>query len=455
MARRHKMCLLGLLTALVLMLCGCSASDLHLPEQVDLFVGDSFPLASAVEWDGETDAASAALLLTAAEDNGITVSCASADPGIAMVDGQGIIQAAAPGETTVTVSCPAFGYEAQVAVTVSEPLGGLYMESTLDLQPGQTGSLNPMLPGGDLSQVRYAVADTAVASVDADGTVTALAEGITAITATVEGSSLTAECEVVVGTPVQGVQVSRPAAQLDPGQTMVLSARVWPDREAAVHWSTTDPAVATVDEGGKVTALTPGTAEIVAEVSGRRASCTLTVTGAATAETATAETATAETAAPATPENATPESATPESAAPETATAETATPESTAAPETSRPMTPEAATSEPAAATGETAEEDAAPAAAMETGETAQPAVPESAGTPESAALTPETAQTPEPATPESATPESATPETATGESAPQGESPAPGDATGGTASEEGGGWLDWLRDAFSRFFGG
>lgn len=450
MARRHKMCLLGLLTALVLMLCGCSASDLHLPEQVDLFVGDSFPLASAVEWDGETDAASAALLLTAAEDNGITVSFASADPGIAMVDGQGIIQAAAPGETTVTVSCPAFGYEAQVAVTVSEPLGGLYMESTLDLQPGQTGSLNPMLPGGDLSQVRYVVADPAVASVDAGGTVTALAEGITAITATVEGSSLTAECEVVVGTPVQGVQVSRPAAQLDPGQAMVLSARVWPDKEAAVRWSTTDPAVATVDEGGKVTALTPGTAEIVAEVSGMRASCTLTVTGAATAETATAETA-----APATPENATPESATPESAAPETATAETATPESAAAPETSRPMTPESATSEPSAATGETAEEDAAPAAAaMETGETAQPATPESS-TPESAALTPETAQTPESATPESATPESATPETATGESTPQGESPAPGDATGGTALEEGGGWLDWLRDAFSRFFGG
>ena len=454
MARRHKMCLLGLLTALMLMLCGCSASDLHLPEQVDLFVGDSFPLASAVEWDGETDAASAALLLTAAEDNGITVSFASADPGIAMVDGQGIIQAAASGETTVTVSCPAFGYEAQVAVTVSEPLGGLYMESTLDLQPGQTGSLNPMLPGGDLSQVQYAVADPAVASVDAGGTVTALAEGITTVTATVEGSSLTASCEVVVGTPVQGVQVSRPEAQLDPGQTMVLSARVWPDKDVSVRWSTTDPSVATVDENGKVTALTPGTAEIVAEVSGRRASCNLTVTGAATAETATAATATAETAAPATPE-----SATPESAAPETATAETATPESAAAPETSRPMTPEPAAPEnatPETATGETAEEDAAPAAAaMETGETAQPATPESA-TPKSAALTPETAQTPESATPESATPESATPETATGESAPQGESPASEDATGGTSSDqEGGGWLDWLRDAFSRFFGG
>ena len=48
MARRHKMCLLGLLAALVLMLCGCSASDVHLPEQVDLFQGVSFPLASAV-----------------------------------------------------------------------------------------------------------------------------------------------------------------------------------------------------------------------------------------------------------------------------------------------------------------------------------------------------------------------------------------------------------------------
>lgn len=429
MARRHKMCLLGLLAALVLMLCGCSASDVHLPEQVDLFQGDNFPLASAVEWDGETDAASAALLLTAAGDNGITITFESADPAVAVVDEQGIIYGAAAGETTVTVTCPAFGYSARVAVNVTEPLGGLYMESALDLQPGQTGSLNTMLPGGDLSSVQYTVDDPAVVSVSADGTVTALSEGIANITATAAGSSLTARCEVVVGTPVQGVQVSRPEAVLDAGQTMVLGARVWPDNRAEVTWHSSDPAVAEVSADGKVTALTPGTVQIVAEVSGKTAACTLTVTGSATPESATPETATAETAA--TPESATPETATAETAA----TPESATPESAATPETAVPEEP------------------------VSTPETASPAEGKTLpATPETAAMTPETAATPESATPESATPETATAETATPESTPpETSSPGAEQTTGessDTSEDSGGGWLDWLGNALASLFG-
>lgn len=440
MARRHKMCLLGLLAALVLMLCGCSASDVHLPEQVDLFQGDSFPLASAVEWDGETDAASAALLLTAAGDNGITITFESADPAVAVVDEQGIIYGAAAGETTVTVTCPAFGYSARVAVNVTEPLGGLYMESALDLQPGQTGSLNTMLPGGDLSSVQYTVDDPAVVSVSADGTVTALSEGIATITATAAGSSLTARCEVVVGTPVQGVQVSRPEAVLDAGQTMVLGARVWPDNGAEVTWHSSDPAVAEVSADGKVTALTPGTVQIVAEVSGKTAACTLTVNGSATPESATAETA-------ATPESATPETATAETAAtPESATPETATAETAATPESATPES---------AATPETA----VPEESVSTPENAAPAEGEILPTtPETAAMTPETAATPESATPESATPETATTETATPESTtPETSSPGAEQTTGessDTSEDSGGGWLDWLGNALARLFG-
>ena len=435
MARRHKMCLLGLLAALVLMLCGCSASDVHLPEQVDLFQGDSFPLASAVEWDGETDAASAALLLTAAGDNGITITFESADPAVAVVDEQGIIYGAAAGETTVTVTCPAFGYSAQVAVNVTEPLGGLYMESALDLQPGQTGSLNTMLPGGDLSSVQYTVDDPAVVSVSADGTVTALSEGIATITATAAGSSLTARCEVVVGTPVQGVQVSRPEAVLDAGQTMVLGARVWPDNGAEVTWYSSDPAVAEVSADGKVTALTPGTVQIVAEVSGKTAACTLTVNGSATPESATAATA-------ATPESATPETATAETAAtPESATPETATAETAATPESATPES---------AATPETA----VPEEPVSTPENAAPAEGETLpATPETAAMTPETAATPESATPETATAETATPESTTPETSSPGAEQTAGESSD-TSEDSGGGWLDWLGNALARLFG-
>lgn len=180
---------------------------------------------------------------------------------------------------------------------------------------------------------------------------------------------------------------------------------------AVVHFASTDPDVAAVDQGGVVTALTPGTATVLVSCVDLDfyAEVQITVhTPGATPESATPETATPETA---TPETATPETATPESATPETATPETATPE-TATPETATPET----------------------------------ATPESA-TPETA--TPETA-TPESATPESATPESATPESATAETAAPGPSaPAASPEPGGTEQPPTHEPLrEWLRSA-------
>ena len=47
--------------------------------------------------------------------------------------------------------------------------------------------------------------------------------------------------------------------------------------DRAVTWSSSDPAVATVDETGLVTALANGTAVITAQVGGKTASCTVDV----------------------------------------------------------------------------------------------------------------------------------------------------------------------------------
>lgn len=127
---------------------------------------------------------------------------------------------------------------------------------------------------------------------------------------------------------------------------------------AVVHFASTDPDVAAVDQGGVVTALTPGTATVLVSCVDLDfyAEVQITVhTPGATPETATPETATPETATPetATPETATPESATPESATPETATPESATPESataeTAAPGPSAPGSADAGKTAPAA----------------------------------------------------------------------------------------------------------
>lgn len=462
MTKRHNMWshfrLAALLAVLVLALCGCSSDDVRLPERVDLFRGQQFALASAVEIEGDPDAADVLAALAAADAHGVTVDFASADESVATVDELGIVQGVAPGETTVTVTCAAFGYTARVQVAVLEPAAALTVAPQLTLEPGQTASLDAAVENADPAGPVYTVSDETVAAVDEAGNVTALAQGRADITVSLPGSSLTAVCRLTVGTPVESIQLSRPEASLTAGQTLTLAAATAPAQDAAVTWQTSDPAVATV-ENGVVTAHGAGAAVITAAADGCTAECVLTVTApaAATPESAaTAETATA----PATAETAAPESATPESAAPATpetgATAETAgspaTPE-TATGETALPATAESATAETAlprrqassgtatpesAATAETAGSPATPETA--TGETALPATAESV-----------TGETAAPATAESATTESAgTPEDATSNGDADA-SPAPQEEP----AQDSGGFLGWLSGLWDRLFGG
>lgn len=454
MTKRHNIWrhfrLAALLAVLVLALCGCSSDDVRLPERVDLFRGQQFALASAVEIEGDPDAADVLAALAAADAHGVTVDFASADESVATVDELGIVQGVAPGETTVTVTCAAFGYTARVQVAVLEPAAALTVAPQLTLEPGQTASLDAAVENADPAGLVYTVSDETVAAVDEAGNVTALAQGRADITVSLPGSSLTAVCRLTVGTPVESIQLSRPEASLTAGQTLTLAAATAPAQDAAVTWQTSDPAVATV-ENGVVTARGAGAAVITAAADGCTAECVLTVTApaAATPESATPESvATAETALPATAETAAPESATPESAAPATpetgATAETAgipaTPESAATAETALPRrqassgtaTPESA------ATAETAGIPATPETA--TGETALPATAESA-----------TRETAAPATAESATTESAgTPEDATS-NGDAGASPAPQEEP----AQDSGGFLGWLSGLWDRLFGG
>ena len=457
MTKRHNIWshfrLAALLAVLVLALCGCSSDDVRLPERVDLFRGQQFALASAVEIEGAPDAADVLAALAAADAHGVTVDFASADESVATVDELGIVQGVAPGETTVTVTCAAFGYTARVQVAVLEPAAALTVAPQLALEPGQTASLDAAVENADPAGLVYTVSDETVAAVDEAGNVTALAQGRADITVSLPGSSLTAVCRLTVGTPVESIQLSRPEASLTAGQTLTLAAATAPAQDAAVTWQTSDPAVATV-ENGVVTAHGAGAAVITAAADGCTAECVLTVTAPAAA---TAEAAST----PATAETATPESATPESAAPATpetgATAETAgipaTPESAATAETAgSPATAESATAETAlprrqassgtatpesAATAETAGSPATSETA--TGETALPSTAESA-----------TGETAAPATAESATTESTgTPES--GASGGDGSSPTPQEEP----AQDSGGFLGWLSGLWDRLFGG
>ncbi len=128
--------------------------------------------------------------------------------------------------------------------------------------------------------INWSSLNPGVASVDQQGVVTGVAPGATLIIATCGGSS--AACEVTVLditqaqadqmdfdtpalTPVTGVELIRPSgATLSGG--FQLGARVLPEdaTDQTVFWQSSDETVATVDETGYVTYVSPGSATITA-----------------------------------------------------------------------------------------------------------------------------------------------------------------------------------------------
>ena len=79
--------------------------------------------------------------------------------------------------------------------------------------------------------------------------------------------------------PVSGVSLDVTELTLNIGESKKLTATVKPDNatDKTVTWTSANPAVAAVDENGKVTALSAGTTVVTAKAGGVSAACTVTV----------------------------------------------------------------------------------------------------------------------------------------------------------------------------------
>ncbi len=122
----------------------------------------------------------------------------------------------------------------------------------------------------------------AVATVDANGWVTAKGNGTATITVKTKDQEKTATCAITVAQWVTSVTLNNPSLTLNEGQEQTLIPTVNPSNAAdkSLNWVSSDTSVATVNAEGKVTAVSKGTATIKAEAkdgSGKYASCSVTV----------------------------------------------------------------------------------------------------------------------------------------------------------------------------------
>ena len=129
----------------------------------------------------------------------------------------------------------------------------------------------------------WSSSNTSVATVSSSGMVTGVAKGTATIkVAATDGSGKSATCSVEVGLYVTGITLNKTALTLNEGQTETLSANVAPEDayDKTLTWSSSNTSVATVDQTGKVTAVSKGTATITATAkdgSGKKATCSVTV----------------------------------------------------------------------------------------------------------------------------------------------------------------------------------
>jgi uncharacterized protein YjdB/glycosidase len=130
--------------------------------------------------------------------------------------------------------------------------------------------------------VTWTSSNTAVATVNASGLVSAVSAGTTTITLkTADGNKTATSVITVAAIPIASVAVSPTSASLYAGNTQQLTATISPANATNknVTWTSSNTTIATVNSSGLVTAVSAGTAMITATTQdgNKTASATITV----------------------------------------------------------------------------------------------------------------------------------------------------------------------------------
>ncbi len=135
---------------------------------LDLQVGKSFNLSNSLQYSG----------------SGVSIVWSSSNPSVATVDQSGLVEAFAPGASTITVVIGGEAASCYVTVHDNQPLE---MVGSVILEVGETLPLNQQLGNIKAASVYWISSDPRVATVAANGMLTGVSEGCTFVTALYAG----------------------------------------------------------------------------------------------------------------------------------------------------------------------------------------------------------------------------------------------------------------------------
>lgn len=224
------------------------------------------------------------------------VTYKSNKPGVASVNGKGKVTAKSAGTATITVTSKSNKKaKATCKVTVKEGIKSIQTASKLVMQKGKSVKLNlgftpSNAANAKAKEMAFATSKKSVATVDKNGKIKAKKAGSAKIT--VEPKDKSAKkvtIKVTVKnkiTPVKKITLNKTEMALNVGAIEKLTTTLTPKKPTSknLYWVSDNTNVATV-KNGTVTAVSNGTAKITAyatDNSGKKATCTVTVTTAAT-----------------------------------------------------------------------------------------------------------------------------------------------------------------------------
>ena len=209
-----------------------------------------------------------------------TVTWSSDNEAVATVSAAGKVVGISEGTATITASCGEVSATCKVTVN---PIPASNIEITtgdVTLTIGSTTVLAAKVSPDNTThpEVAWSSSDPNIASIAADGTVTAKNIGTAIITA--KCGNVSATCKVtVIPVPSEGIVISPTSVSMLLGDNVTLTATVYPENttDKNITWGSDNPAVASVSSSGVVTALSIGTATITASNGSSKASCAVTV----------------------------------------------------------------------------------------------------------------------------------------------------------------------------------
>lgn len=171
-------------------------------------------------------------------------------------------------------------------VSPSDITGIELEQKELTLKPGQTYKIDANLLPGNLKNV-YMVWDSSdfnVISVDENGNIKALKEGVATITVKTKDGKHKVKVKIKVSkqaVSVKSISLDKTDIKLNVYESTKLTATINPSNATNkdVTWSSSDPSVATVDANGNVKALKEGTVTITVKTNdgGYKSSATIKV----------------------------------------------------------------------------------------------------------------------------------------------------------------------------------